>query len=67
MLHFIIINTILFIEFVFVDRKKKNINFPNLLQNTDLLIQNMLLFVPINRHGEIGRHVVLRKQCYISV
>ncbi len=63
MLRFIMINTILFIEFVFVDRKNKNINFPNLLQNIDLLIQNMLLFVPINRHVEIGRHAILRKQC----
>ncbi len=63
MLHFIAINTILFIEFVFVDRKKKNIIFPNLLQNIDLLTQNMLLFVLVSHHGEIGRHATFRKQC----
>ncbi len=64
MLCFITINTILFIEFVFVDRKKKNINFLDLLRNIDLFTQNMLLFVLVSRrHGEIGRHVALRKQC----
>ncbi len=63
MLHFITINTILFMDFVIVDLKKKNINFPNLLRNIDLLTQNMLLFIPISRHGEIGRHVTLKKQC----
>jgi len=63
MLRFITINTTLFIEFVFVDQKNKNKNFPDLLWNIDLLTQNMLLFVLVSHHGEIGRHVALRMQC----
>ncbi len=63
MLCFITINKILFIEFLFVDLKKNNINFPNLLQNIDLLTLNMLLFIPISRHGEIVKHATLKKQC----
>ncbi len=61
MFHFIMINTILFMKFVFIDLKNKNINFPDLLRNIDLLTQNMLLFVLVSHRGEIGRHVVLRK------
>jgi apocytochrome f len=39
-------------------------NNPNVGGNIDLLTQNMLLFAPISRrHGEIGRHATLRKQC----
>jgi hypothetical protein len=57
------INKVLFIEILFVDLKGKNINFPNLLQNINLLTQNILLFILISRHGEIGRHATLKTQC----